>query len=84
MMHGKTAMMYWCYIVCGQRLVLGVQLVDRALLFCLHLLYHSRFAFVLLLQKFFFAACRNGLHSYHDGPSQPPAIVAFPAAHMDV
>lgn len=32
----------------------------------------------------FFAACRNGLHSYHDGPSQPPAIVSFPAAHMDV
>lgn len=72
MMHGKTALMYLYYIASGQRLVLEVQLVDRALLFCLNLLYHSTFAFVLFLQKFF---C---------GPSQPPAIVSFPAAHMDV
>lgn len=72
MMHGKTAMMYWYYIVCGQRCGVLVHFVDRALLFCLNLLYHSTFAFVLFLQKFF---C---------GPSQPPAIVSFPAAHMDV
>ena len=84
MMHGKTAMMYWCYIVCGQRLVLEVQLVDRALLFLSAFIISQLICICPAFAEIFFAACRNGLHSYHDGPSQPPAIVAFPAAHMDV
>ena len=40
MMHGKTAMMYCIYIVCGQRCGVPYHFVDRALLFCLHLDYY--------------------------------------------
>lgn len=78
MMHGKTAMMYWYYIVYGQRLVLEVQLVDRALLFCLHLLYHSRFAFVLLLQKFFLRPAGTGCTPTTTAHLSRPLLSLFP------
>ena len=64
--------------MCGQRCGVLDHFVDRALFFCLHLLYHSRFVFVMLLQKFFLRPAGTGCTPTTTAHLSRPLLSLFP------